>query len=357
MGELSYWVALTHVPELGARRIGQLVAHFGSARRAFSAIPEELAGIGLPERVVAGLLEARKTIDPENELRRLARLGIEAEPLCGERYPALLKEIHDPPAVLYYRGDLAVLNRPCIAVVGSRKATEYGKAAAVTLAADLARAETVVVSGMARGIDTYAHLGALQGGGKTAAVLGSGVDVCYPPENRSLREKIVRHGVVLSEFPPGTLPKPAHFPMRNRIISGLSLATVVVEAQEKSGALITADCALEQGRDVFAVPGSINSPASRGCHKLIREGAAVIECAGDILGELGLTGTAERAKKSMPVSAELKKVLDAMEYEPVHFDEVAGRTGLLAGLLSSVLVELELAGLVKKMSGNFYLRV
>jgi len=187
--------------------------------------------------------------------------------------------------------------------------------------------------------------------------LGCGLDICYPPENRHLREKIVNSGVVLTEFPPGVKPKPHHFPMRNRIISGLSLATVVVEAAEKSGALITADCALEQGREVFAVPGSIKSPNSRGCHKLLREGAAMSENAADILAELGLVIPAAAGCSGYVLGKVHEHVLHAMEYEPVHFDRLAGRSDTDAATLAGVLVELEMAGLIKKMPGNYYLRV
>jgi DNA processing protein len=358
MEEKKYWVALSTVPELGAKRIALLVESFGSAKKALAAPEKSLAETGLPSHALSSLLKVRNQIDPDREWRKLSALELGVITLADSDYPSLLRQIYDPPAILFYRGDLAVLDKPCIALVGARKATEYGKSAARKLAAELVRAGTVVVSGMARGIDSCAHIGALQANGTTVAVLGCGLDVCYPPENLQLREKIVRSGVILSEFPPGTQPKPQHFPMRNRIISGLSLATVVVEAAEKSGALITADCALEQGRDVFAVPGSIHSPLSRGCHRLLKDGAAMVEQAADILQYLGL---AEVQVNAVPGPAGLtplqSRILAAMEFETVHFDEIVGRCQVKAPELAAALVELELAALIKKLPGNYFLRV
>ncbi|MBS4022441.1 MAG: DNA-processing protein DprA [Dethiobacter sp.] len=356
MDDTVYWLALSLVSELGARRIRRLVEYFGSARQAFSAGADELYLSGVAARAVEALLAERKRIEPYLEWERLIGGGISLVTLFHPHYPQLLQQIYDPPTVLFYRGDLGILEMPCIAVVGARKATEYGKTVAFRLSADLARSGIAVVSGMARGIDTSAHQGALQSGGKTAAILGCGLDICYPPENLRLRERIAGSGVIVSEFPPGTQPKPAHFPLRNRIISGLSLATVVVEAGEKSGALITADCALEHGREVFAVPGSVNSPNSRGCHRLLKEGAALAENAGDILLELGLNAKNEIAK-TCELTPEQMKILVSMEFEPVHFDDLLVRCGVEASALAAAMVELELASIVRKMPGNYYLRV
>lgn len=357
MSDTRYWVALCRISEFGARRIRLLWEYFGSAKDAFTATEANLSRTGLPARAVAALLAEREKINPDAEWINLLEQGFRVTTLADPDYPRLLRQIYDPPALLFYRGDLSVLAAPCVAVVGSRKATAYGRAAATRLAADLARAGVVVVSGMARGIDTCAHLGALQGGGRTAAVLGCGLDICYPRENRPLREKIVQAGVLLSEFPPGTEPKAPHFPQRNRIISGLSLATVVVEAAEKSGALITADCALEQGREVFAIPGSINSPYSRGCHKLLKEGAAMLEEAGDVLLELGLAPPARERQLAQGLMPQQQVVLAVLEFEPVHFDALLERCSLDVQVLAAILVELELLLLVKKLPGNYYLRV
>jgi DNA processing protein len=357
MRDKPYWLALSQISVLGARRIHRLVEAFGSAEKAFSADEDQLMEAGLPAKAAAVITEERKQIDPDVLTERLHRMGMEAMTLADPLYPGLLKEIYDPPAVLYYRGNPKILAAPAIALVGARKATQYGKTTAYRLGSELASLGITVVSGMARGIDTAAHQGALQGGGNTAAVLGCGADICYPPENRSLREAIANRGILLSEFVPGTPPKPPHFPMRNRIISGLSLAVTVVEAAEKSGALITADCALEQGRDVLAVPGSIHSPASRGCHRLLREGAAVVEHVADILRAVHLYTEAETNIQTAQLSVAQQNVLRAMEFEPAHFDVIAGRVNMPAAALAVVLVELELAGSVRKMTGNYYLRV
>lgn len=357
MRNLPYWLALCRISVLGARRIRTLTDVFGSAEKALTASVEALVAAGLPAKAASVMAEERKFIDPVKELHRLESLGISAVLTADAHYPQRLREIFDPPAVLFYQGDLSVLAECCVAVVGSRNATEYGKTTAARLSGDLAARGVTVISGMARGIDTAAHHGTLRNGGRTAAVLGSGLDVCYPPENRKLRDAIIRQGVVISEFPPGTQPKPHHFPMRNRIISGLSQTVVVVEAAERSGALITADCALEQGRDVFAVPGSINSPASRGCHRLIKEGAGVAESAADILAALGLSVPAAGRCEEPDLSPLQKKVLLHLEYEPVHFDEITLRSGLSAPETAVLLVQLEIGGFVAKLPGNYYLRV
>jgi DNA processing protein len=351
-----YWLALSLIPDLGARRIRRLVEHFGCAKGAYTADVNELYLAGIAARAAESLIAGRRGIDPVREWERLCTKGYRMITMDSPDYPLLLGQIYDPPAVLFYRGNLDVLQDICIAVVGSRAATEYGKSAAFRLARELSEAGVTVVSGMARGIDTAAHQGVLKNGGKTAAVLGCGLDICYPPENLRLRENILHSGVVLSEFPPGTQPKPAHFPLRNRIISGLSQAIVVVEAGEKSGALITADCALEQGREVFAVPGSINSPNSRGCHRLLKEGAALLESVDDILFELGLALRQEK-QQTFEATPEQQKILASLQYEPVHFDELLGRCEFKAASLAAVLAELELAARVRKLPGNYYLRV
>lgn len=357
MSDTKYWVALSLVSELGAKRIRLLYERFGSAKAAFTAAQSDLSLSGLPAQAVAALLAEREKIDPEAQWTSLLKEGYGVTTLAEQDYPRLLRQIYDPPALLFYRGDLSVLRAPCVAVVGSRKATAYGRSAATRLAAELSRAGVVVVSGMARGIDTCAHQGAMTDGGNTAAVLGCGLDICYPPENLRLRERIVQNGVLLSEFPPRTQPKPQHFPLRNRIISGLSLATVVVEAAEKSGALITADCALEQGREVFAVPGSINSPYSHGCHRLLREGAALLSGVEDLLQELGLLPPERERESLQKLTDEQQEVLESLAFEPVNFDDLLESLGISAQVLTALLVELELFQLVKKLPGNYYLRV
>ncbi len=284
------------------------------------------------------------------------RLGIDAVPFGDPRYPALLAPIPDPPLVLWMRGDPSAFDQPSVAIVGSRAATSYGLEAASRLAGDLAAAGALVVSGLARGVDSAAHRGALAAGGQTVAVLGSGVDVVYPPEHGALCEAIAAEGVVLSEWPPGTAPHPFHFPARNRIISGLSLAVVVVEAAEKSGSLITAGCALEQGRAVMAVPGNILSGRHRGCHGLIRDGAAVVESAEDVLAELRSSSLRPAAREGS-ARAPADPLLACMQPGESYDVESLGReTGLTAPQLLSKLLGLELQGVVRRVDGGRFVR-
>jgi len=282
----AYYHALNLIPQLGPVRINRLLAACGSARAVWEApVPRLVAVEGCGAGLAAQIAAARALIDPIIAWQEFCSRGFAAVSRDDGAYPFLLREINDPPPILYYSGDLQALHKPSLAVVGSRRHTVYGREVAYKFAARLAACGITVVSGMARGIDTWAHQGTLGKGGATAAVLGCGLDICYPPENRLLMQNIQRQGVVLSEFPPGTEPLPANFPRRNRLISGLSLGTLVVEAGEKSGALITATFALEQGREVFAVPGSILSDCSRGCHYLIKQGAKLVDGVEAILEE------------------------------------------------------------------------
>jgi DNA processing protein len=346
---------------------------------------------GTVEAVLAAVVSDRPVGQLAARLRRLARAALEAARRAGIRaiawgerdYPPLLAAVADAPLALWSRGDPALLRRPAVAIVGSRAATRYGLEAARRLAGDLAAAGALVVSGMARGIDSASHRAALAAGGPTAAVLGSGVDVIYPPEHRQLAGEIARGGVVLSEFTPGSAPLAFHFPARNRIISGLSLATIVVEAAERSGSLITAGFALEQGRAVMAVPGSILSGRHRGCHALIRDGAAVVESAEDVLAELRASplrslaeGTAEAAgaaadrgagggaggeagaatgASTEPGAGE--SILAAMAPgEAYDTDALAGLTGQGPARLLSSLLELELRGAIRRVDGGKFVR-
>ncbi|MEW5921664.1 MAG: DNA-processing protein DprA [Bacillota bacterium] len=286
MDQKAYCHALNLIPQLGPVRINRLLKACGSAREVWNAPEPRLAAVeGFGEKLAAQVVAVRARIDPARAWQELCGKGFGAVAQDEYGYPPLLREIYDPPPLLYYSGDLQVLQKSCLAVVGSRRHTAYGREIAYKFAARLAACGITVVSGLARGIDTWAHRGALKVKGTTAAVLGCGLDICYPPENSLLMQSIRQQGVVLSEFPPGSEPLPANFPRRNRLISGLSLGTVVVEAGEKSGALITASFALEQGREVFAVPGSITSPCSRGCHYLIKEGAKLVDGVESILEE------------------------------------------------------------------------
>lgn len=274
-----------------------------------------------------------------------------------ERYPALLKEIHQPPRELYVKGELTPY--PCVAIVGSRDATSYGIRAARALAADLARSGVTIVSGLARGVDAAAHEGALAGGGRTVAVLGCGLSTVYPAENTALAARIETNGALVSEFAPDAQPLPWNFPRRNRIISGLSSAIVVVEAGLKSGALITADAALEQGRDVFAVPGPIDSPASQGTNKLLRQGARAITCAQDVLEELegvSALSSAQHAPRPRPADlSEAERALLALfDGDALHVDEFIEKSGLAAGKALGALSQLEMRGALRQLPGKYY---
>jgi DNA processing protein len=276
-------------------------------------------------------------------------------------YSPLLAAIHDPPFLLYYCGKIELIKSVCFAVVGSRAATVYGKNVARKMAGELAALHFSVVSGMARGIDTEAHKGALEAQGNTIAVMGSGFHNIYPSENKPLFEEICRKGLVLTEYQPATTPEPGNFPMRNRIIAGISRGVIVVEAREKSGALITADLALDQGRDVFAVPGPITSRNSAGTNNLIKQGARLLTHVDDLLEDyydIKMTKRLTQPELAMPVLDPAEtKVMDLMGYEPVHFDKLMQLTQFDIGQLSTVMLALEFKGLVKGISGNFYVKI
>jgi len=284
------WLALYMTPGLGSVAMKSLLDRFHEPDRIFQASISELQEVtGIRKEVALAIAEKRRSGDPEKELKKAESQGVRILTYSDPEYPALLKEIHDPPMILYIKGQDIPDNRIFIAVVGSRNATPYGLKAAENIGQGLARRGAGVTSGMARGIDSSSHWGCLEGKGFTVAVLGTGIDIIYPPANKKLYDQIAEKGAVISEFPMGSSPVPNNFPMRNRIISGLSKATVIVEATKNSGSLITASLALDQGREVFAVPGSISSFKSAGCHYLIKQGAAaLIENADDILEAMGM---------------------------------------------------------------------
>lgn len=364
MEKIKYWIGWQLLLPGAAKRFWHLMRRFGSTEAAWNAGENVLVEAGgFSPEAAAEICRKRRLLDIDNIRARLANEGIEYVYFHDHRYPEPLKTIYDPPPGLFIRGRLAKGDEPAVALVGSRRATHYGLAVARKLAADLAAAGVTVVSGMARGIDTSAHRGALEQGGRTLAVLGCGVDVVYPRENAGLMQDIMNNGAVISEFPPGTQPQPWHFPVRNRIISGLCRSVTVVEAAEKSGALITADVALEQGRDVLAVPGSIASPMSRGSNKLIKQGARLVEDASDILDELGI-GTMginslfpeikEGGGRKPRIQGEQGQVLGALSLEPVDLDYLVESTGLSPQQVLSALMFLELKGLVRQVSGMRY---
>lgn len=362
--DIYYWLCLYLVPGLGNIACKNLINHFGAPETVFSArLPDLIRVAGIRENVARNIIEKIFAIDPEKELKRIEDFRARIIPFTDREYPGLLKEIHDPPFILYARGQAFPLPSVFLGVVGSRNATEYGKKAAHRIGSGLAKNGVGVVSGLALGIDSASHCGCIRGGGFTVGVLGTGVDVLYPPSNKSLLERMLETGAVISEFPMGTPPEPRNFPIRNRIISGMSKGVVVVEATKRSGSLITASLALEQGRDVFAVPGSIDSFKSRGSHFLIKQGAKLVENADDILNEMGLDWSCESPgeesmmrKPSIHLDPEEKRIFDFLGPYPVHIDEIIRALGREPGEVLSVLMRLELVGIVNQLPGMTFVK-
>ncbi len=364
------WLTLKRIPDLGNRSLLKLVKVLGSPTAVLDADERRLGAI--PGLRTEGRLALRKEARPQaarQEWQRLRERGIRLISILDEDYPANLKEIRDPPAVLFCLGTLEPRDLVAVAVVGSRAASPGGMLFTERLCHDLASCGVTVVSGLAVGIDGAAHRGALRAGGRTIAVLGCGIDFPYPRPHESLRSEIAGSGALLSEFLLGTPPAPGHFPQRNRIISGLSLGVVVVEAAQRSGSLITARFALEQGREVFAVPGMARHFRSVGPHGLLRQGAKLVESAEDILEEIRpllKTPPARRAVPATPasggaaatgLSGEEASIVDMLGSSPVHIDEIARGTGLTASRLSALLVGLELRGVVRQSAGKYFVLV
>jgi DNA processing protein len=356
--ERYFWAALQLVPGLGNARLKNLVAFFGSAQQVWQAHRRDLFLCECLDLTTCNnLLAHREKIAIDKISGDCEKKGIRVTCLNDDDYPPLLAKTFDPPVVLYYRGRLPAI-QPLIAVVGARRASAYGRNAATMIASQLADAGMGVVSGAARGIDTAAHRGALEQNGYTVAVLGCGVDIVYPPENAKLLAAIAERGAIVSEYAPGTAPLAKFFPVRNRIISGLSQGTVVVEAAEKSGSLITADFALEEGRDVFAVPGSIFSAASRGTHRLIKQGAKPVESAADILEEYGLELSAAPALPALVLSGGQAAVLKLLSSDnALGIEEIITISTLTPQEIVPILVQLELQGLITQYSGQRYVRI
>lgn len=356
--ELKYWVAFSHIAGIGRVRYTLLEKHFGSLREAWQAGRAELQAAGLESKVAAHIVAERPGIDPDDEMERLSRHSIRAITWNDPDYPPRLKEIYDLPPVLYVRGQLTEADEWAVAVVGTRRPTAYGRQVAEELSADLARNRICIVSGLARGIDSIAHRAALDSGGRTLAVLACGLDIVYPAEHAKLALQIAEQGVLVSDYPPGTQPRGDYFPRRNRIMSGLSLGVLVVEGDMKSGAMITARLALEQDREVFAVPGSVFSPQSRGTNSLIQEGAKLVQRVDDVLEELNLTMVPQQMemKEIIPATDTEASLLRHITREPVHIDEVCRQSGLPIATVSSVLAMLELKGLVRQMGPMAYVR-
>ena len=358
LDQKAYWVGLSLVPGIGPAKFKRLVEGLGSPEVAWKARPVQLAEAGLDRRAIESLVATRAKVDLEREMSRLGALGAKPLTLDDGDYPARLRSIADPPPILYVRGELLPEDDLSVAIVGTRRATAYGRQAAERFARGLAENHVTVTGGLARGIDTFAHRAALDAGGRTIAVLGSGLDIIYPSENRKLSEEIAEQGALISEFPLGTKPDAVNFPRRNRIISGLSAATLVVEAGETSGALITAEFALEQGRDVLAVPGNIFSPVSRGPNRLIADGARPVCEMRDLLEGLKLEAAVEQrdARRALPESDTEAALLRSLSHEPVHIDEIRRTVCLPMSVVSSTLTMLELKGLVRQTGGMNYVK-
>ena len=329
-----------------------------SAQRVWYSSPEELEKVkGITPNLSRVILEEREKINVDSSWQEILDKGIQVITFQDKEYPENLRHIHSPPALLYVKGKASFKEEKRIGIVGTRKCTPYGKKIVQEISRTLAEHGFTVVSGLALGIDTLAHWSCLKSGGSTIAILGCGLDVMYPRENQGLAKKIMEKGALVSEFPPGTSPLPRNFPMRNRIISGLSLGVVVVEAAEKSGALITADCALEQGREVFAVPGNIDSPYSRGCNRLIKEGAVLLQNPVDILQELGYDVIYESAPQgSLHLTLQEKKLCSFITPQPVHVDSLKAQSGLSTRELNALLTLLELKGIINQLPGKYFIK-
>jgi DNA processing protein len=357
--ERIFWVGLNLVKGIGAARFETLMAHFGSPRAAWEAPAQQLNTIGLPAPVLEALLEVRRTVDLEQIWDQIQARGITLITLEDEGYPARLRKIDQPPPVLYALGELTQQDEWAVAIVGTRRTTHYGRQVAEEAAAFLAQNGVTVVSGLARGVDSIAHRAALDAGGRTIAVLGSGVDQIYPAENRGLAAEMLQHGAVISDYALGTPPEAGNFPPRNRIIAGMSIAVVVVEAGERSGASITASFALEQGREVFAVPGSIYSPQSKGTNRLIRDGAHPLLAPEDLLEVLNLSMVTEhqKARVVLPANAVEAAIFEALGHEPVHVDQIGQQAKLPIEQISATLTLMELKGMVRQVGGMRYVAV
>ena len=359
--EYFYWLALNLTPGVGSTLIKRLLDRFKTPEAVFHAPTKELLRIeGLGEKVVGEIRKGPLEKVVERELTLLKEVGGTILTLKDDTYPKRLKDIYDPPALLYVRGELKREDELAVSIVGSRKTSPYGRWITEKVSQELARHGVTIISGMARGIDSLAHWGAISGGGRTIAVLGCGVDVIYPSENRKLFEKIIEQGAILSEFQMGSPPEGGHFPRRNRIISGLSLGVVVVQAGERSGSLITAGYALEQGREVFAVPGNVGAEGSRGTNKLIKEGAKVVESSEDILEEIlpqwRKEGNIEPKVESpgQDLTGEERILYELLGETPLHIDEMIRESRIDPGGVSSLLLNLELKGLITQWPGKCF---
>ncbi len=360
MSELKYWLGFNYVSGIGPAKIQALLGAFGSLERAWRATESQLRDIGFDIRAIQSLDETRRTFDLDQyvQLVEASRVGVLT--WQSPEYPDLLREIPAAPPLLFVRGGYEPVDRWAVAVVGTRRLSAYGRQVTRDLVAGLVQNGITIVSGLARGIDAVAHRTAVEEGGRTIAVMASGIDKIYPPEHRDLAHTIVDgHGALISDYPFGAEPESTHFPARNRLISGLSLGVLVVEAGEKSGALITAQYGLEQNRDVFAVPGNIHSPVSIGPNRLIQQGGKLVTRVEDILEELNLKMAVDQqvAKAVLPETAEEAALIAQLSTQPLHVDELGRLTGMPSSLISSTLTIMELKGMVQQVGGMQYVRL
>src|SRR5688500_5242840 len=356
MDDKRYWIGFNLIKGIGAVRLQALIQYFGDLEVAWRASPADLAGAGLGRKVIERVIQARQEVDLIKLWEKIESQGVKILTWQDESYPGRLKEIDQPPPVLYIRGEYLPDDLFAVAIVGTRRATPYGRQITEELAAFLAVNGMTVISGLARGVDAIAHQTALKSGGRTIAVLGSGVDKIYPPEHRGLAEQMMERGAIISDYALGTPPDASNFPPRNRIISGLSLAVVVVEAGETSGALITAEFAAEQGREVFAVPGSILAPQSKGTNKLIQRGALPLLSMNDLMQALDLTRVGEQkaARKVIPTDETEARLMNVLGSEPLHVDEIRNQAELPIEKVSATLALMELKGMVRQVGGMNY---
>ena len=356
--DLPYWIAFSRVPTVGAVRTGLLEERFGSLRGAWEASTGELGASGLTPAVVSAIEQVRRVVEPERELEQVRNANVTVLTWHDSDYPRLFRTIDDPPPILYVKGALEPDDEVRVTVVGTRSPTMYGREVTRQLAGDLAKSGVAVVSGLARGIDGIAHDAALKAGGRTLAIIGSGLDIVYPPEHRSLLERILDNGAVLSEYPLGTKPQARHFPRRNRLLSGLSAATLVMEGSLKSGARLTVHYALEQNREVLCVPGSIHSPASQLTNWLIQQGAKLVMRVEDVLEEVHVGGAPrqEPLPGIAPDTEEEARLLEALTHEPQHVDELSRSTGIPITQASGTLAVMEIKGSVLQVGRMNYIR-
>lgn len=358
MSDDKYWLGFSLVPEIGPKRLAHLLNWFGDLSAAWTASEAQLRQSGLEKQPTANLLATRARIDLDAEMAKVEQTGARLVTLADHRYPSLLSQLPDAPTVLYVRGALTPEDNRALSIVGTRKATSYGRDVAYDLSKQLAQNGITVISGLAHGIDTAAHRGAIDGGGRTIAVMGCGIDRVYPPDNRELAHEVIRNGAIISEFSLGTPPEGRNFPRRNRVISGMALGVLVVEADVGSGALITAETALDQGREVFAVPGNIYNPTSRGTNQLIQDGAKLVMSVGDVLDELDIKHQAVQtqviAEHIVPANETEARLLEHLTADPLYVDDIARLCGLPIAIVTSTLTVLELKGLARSVGQMQY---